>query len=308
MPDLEPVNNKIPFSLFCFVIGLFSLTAALPVYAQNVLSDDLVTNLSCENLSKGKILQSIDPQRAFAASRHIPIKNWSFSVGLYDLANCWSLSHSQRILFYLGRNDLQESPEALTQSLNMIRKYLPKNQIYNEWHMVPWNLDWFEKMLQGIDSNRNFRNDVQAYQNRRFHDVDNASYLNGNRERSTKENVSSFQTLTQNMSEKRLTSLLLRPALRTQHVVVAKYSITRPTGEIDYFVYDSNYPEKEMTVTYHPKTQHFYAPEIVDYFKISRPQDPIGVFLVDNQDIDPMIDSLFNYYQQTCEALNWAKN
>ena len=118
----------------------------------------------------------------------------------------------------------------------------------------------------------------------------------------------SIALLTTNMKSKKLTEVLLRPAIRSQHVVLAKYSITRPTGEIDFFVYDSNRPFKDVVVTYDPKTQHFYAPEIVEYFKIERPNDPVGVFLVDEVDRDPLINTALIYYTRHCEALNWATN
>lgn len=291
---------------------IFSVTTAS---AQNhTYSDELVTDLSCEKINTETVLQAIDSQKAFTSFRHIPLKNWAFSVGLYEIANCWSLSRSQRLMFYLGRADLPQTQTSLKQSLSMIRKYTPAG-VYNHTHMVPWSSDWFEVLAQGYQETvnnknyvRNFKNDIQTYQNKRFHDLDNTAYLNGERERSAKENMKTFATLKSNVDSKKLSLIILRPARRSQHVVVPKYSITRPTGEIDFFVYDSNLPQKDVTVTYDPKNSHFYAPEIVSYFNLPRPNDPVGVFLVDDQERDPILATLVKYYTQTCEALNWAKN
>ena len=281
--------------------------AAVESVGAELITDDLVTNLSCENLTKESFLQSIDVQKAFSVPRHLPVRNWSFSVGLYEIANCWSLSHSQRILFYLGREQAEQTPEALKQTLNMLRKYTPQGT-YNTFHIVPWNPAWYESMVTGWSSSRNFKKDIETYQDKRFHNVDNTTYLQGSRERGIKENAKSILVLKANVDAKKLTNILIRPALRSQHIVLAKYSITRPTGEIDFFVYDSNRPQKDVVVTYNPKTQHFYAPEIVEYFKIARPEDPIGLFIVDEGDRNLILDTAYQYYSENCEALHWATN
>jgi hypothetical protein len=70
--------------------------------AAGPISDSLVFNLSCDRLSIEAIYDSIKPE-AFATNRHIPIHNWSFANGPYNLGVCWSLSHAQRLLFYLAQ-------------------------------------------------------------------------------------------------------------------------------------------------------------------------------------------------------------
>ncbi len=299
------------------LILILLMSFAQPCFSNALgeISDDLVSNLSCDNVSEKSILDSIDPQIAFSINRHIPVKNWNFSVGLYEIGACWSLSRSQRILFYLGRSDFEPTERSLKQSLNMLRKHVPQG-VYNFWHVIPWTPEWFDTLVRGFSETyqnknyvRSFKNDIQVYQNKRFHDLDNTSYLQGDRERSKAENIKTQNKLAPNTAAKMLSLIILRPARNTQHVVVVKYAITRPTGEIDYFVYDSNRPAKDIVVTYSPATQHFYAPEVVQYFNIPRPQDPVGVFLVDENDRTEILKKLKEHYTLLCqEQKSWAIN
>lgn len=278
------------------------------------ISDDLVSELNCQTVTPESIQKAINPVQAFGLDSHIPDQNWNFSVGAYELGACWSLSRTQRLLFYLGRENIKTSPLTTRQTLSMIRKYTPKG-VYSHLHIVPWNLEalenlkkgWREETKNGVIE-RNFKNDIQVYQNKRFHEIENTQFLDGDRERSTKNNQKSFQSLVLNLKNKKLTHILLRPAVKTQHVVVAKYYFVRPTGEYDFHLYDSNRPQKDMILTYDPKTKHFYAPEIVKYFKIAKPEAPIGIFLVDESESEKIFQKLTEYYQLSCQELLWAKN
>lgn len=86
------------------ILGLFILSQFLivqPSWAK-LITDEFVKNLSCENLNSDQIFSHLQSD-VYSAKKILPVVNWSFRFGAYDLANCWSLSRAQRILFYLGR-------------------------------------------------------------------------------------------------------------------------------------------------------------------------------------------------------------
>jgi hypothetical protein len=291
----------------------FSLAAkATP----KIISDEVVQNLSCLAITKNSILHSIKVDEAFSVFRHVPTKNWAFNAGLYNLANCWSLSHAQRLFFYLGRKDLPETPESLSQAANMVRQAIPRNvagQIQfsgkKEYQPLPWNMNFFNSLesgftedVDGLPLDRSFKKDTEAYQVYRFHQIlQNIEYISAPRERPADKNAQSYLTLIANLQFNRVTEVLIRPALRAQHVVLAKKYIVRPTGETDFFVYDSNFPDRDNVFTYDPKIRQFTALEIVQPLGVKNPEKPVGVFIVDEGDRDQMLNSLVRFYQKQCE-------
>lgn len=287
------------------------------------ISDDLVQDLTCDSVSEEVIHRSLNPE-AFSNLRHIPVKNWGFSVGLYDIANCWSLSHAQRILFYFGQSQLQTDLAAQKIALNMIRHYVPKwsvaqNRMTYEknktFQQVTWNQNAFQNYWNGFQEKvgkeavlRNFKNDTETYQNHRFHSLlKNAEFITGNRERSTKKNLETLALLKGNLSQNKLTLIVLRPALRAQHVVLLKNILTRPNGIIEFEAYDSNFPEKSQFVWFDPNTKHYYAPDIVAPLGVKNPEKPIGLFIVDEDDRGDMMKELVKAYQRKCQT-TWATN
>ena len=74
-------------SLLLSVLLLFSLSS----FAATV-SDRLVENLNCQNISAQEIYSKIR-SNAYSVQAHIPTENWSSA----PLGMCWSLAHSQRI-------------------------------------------------------------------------------------------------------------------------------------------------------------------------------------------------------------------
>lgn len=120
------MNNKI-FIIFLWAHFVFNSELLL---ARNLISDSLVENVDCDNLTIQDIHSHIRPE-AFNLNRHIPIKNWSFPNGPYSLGVCWSLSHAQRLFFYLARwspyasNDSQYNSSDGINILNLIRGSRP---------------------------------------------------------------------------------------------------------------------------------------------------------------------------------------
>lgn len=117
--------------LFSFFV-LTPPTAAAANHSTRTINDSLVQNLECRNLSINKIYSSIR-EDAFDVSRNMPIKNWGFKSGLANIAGCWSLSRTQRMMSYLARYNTSSDKRIETRVpplLNMIRGAT----------LVPWRL------------------------------------------------------------------------------------------------------------------------------------------------------------------------
>lgn len=285
-------------------------------FAADSVTDHLVENLRCENLTKETLLKSLKPGFD-SLQNQIPIKNWGFSAGIYNIAGCWSLSRSQRLIYYLSGFPL--APEdTFKNNLDMIRRWVP---VWNKFgymtykdskalSLMPEFNKIFPELVRGYEQNvgpetvlRNFKEDIEIYQIHRFHQfLKNKDYVNGNRERAVKFNRESFQTLIKNLDSNRLTLVNLRPALKAQHVVLVKRYLKVSDDQVTLTVYDSNHPNIENEIFYNPKTEHFYAPSIVKDFKIERPDDPIGLFVVDEEEREQALDLLVKNYQQLCKT------
>ena len=101
------------------LIGIFF---PLLLQAKNI-SDELVENLSCENITTDSIYAHIKDD-GFSVERSILQQNWSTGV----IANCWSLSHAQRLHFYLGRKvaiGTDNITDNFENIFNMIRNSIP---------------------------------------------------------------------------------------------------------------------------------------------------------------------------------------
>jgi len=291
--------------IFCLPISL---------KAGDLISDSVVSNLDCSTLTKESFLRSFQQRTRTTKAWHIPLQNWSFSVGLYDLAGCWSLSRSQRLVTYLGRTELQPTPQLTESSLNQFRKYIPwldvegrkRFSVHRQFQWIPWNQEAFASYQRGFRTaafHRNFKNDIETYQNIRFHRLQNIGMIRGDRERSRSQNQKSFLKLKTNLEQNKMTLVNLRPQRTVQHVVMIKDMTLNHRGQYEFRVYDSNYPFKDQFFSYDPKTQHFYAPEIIRAFRnVPNPEAPVGLYIVDEKERDDLIETLVKIYQRTCRS------
>ncbi|GIL21266.1 MAG: hypothetical protein BroJett041_23800 [Candidatus Jettenia caeni] len=279
------------------------------------VTDHLVQDLSCENLTVDSIFQAISVDRAFNPSQHIPLRNWSFQSGPYRLANCWSLSRSQRLIFYLGQFPDAQLDELTV--LNMLRGSEPYSYSDGpkEWYKIPyttfpWNSETFEKLLkkqhqdigQGTILDRHFKAEVEHYQNYRFHDlIRNFKFILDGRERSPDENKSTIQYLQANLKKNRLTLVLIRASRWVQHVVLAKKISQNNNNEIQIEVYDSNQPDRKSIFTYNQSEKHFYAPQLIQGLQgVTDIQSPVGLFIVDEKETTFIGKTLLKHYQAAC--------
>lgn len=298
---------------------------------ERIINDSLVQNLECRDLNLDKIYNSIRDD-AFDVSKNIPVKNWRFRSGLYDLGACWGLSSTQRKLFYLARYN-QKSALTLEQrvidTLDMIRGWKLEDNGYNpdtnssfnatavNYNLISveepdfftgkmatnslWNsLEFgYVQSFSGTKMVRNFQHEVQASQEEHFFRPQNLKMVMKERERPVSVNRQTAALLRKNLDGKRLTLVVIRAARDSQHVVMAKsYKIT-PEGVMEIKVYDANSPYIDQILYYDSKSGVFYAPNIMSK-SIKYDKQSLGVFIVDEKERGPLEKAMLDYYQSLC--------
>ncbi len=277
----------------CSIFLLPLLANAAP---QKLISDSLVDRLPCNGLNESNILQHLQPN-AFSIDKHFPIENWSSGGGL---AECWSLSHAQRISFFLarfGQADLTD-PRDLGTIADIFRgrgdfQVFPAHNVISLYNS---QVDF----MDGFGHERRFQWDIQSYEDWRFYQPSNANLIFGERDRSQAENLNSFQQIQQDLSRGRMPLVILRGNLTTQHAVLIKRGYPLNSEEWQFDVYDSNFPTLEHHIIYNQDAQEFTAQDIVAPFHIDS-TSPIGLFIEDESDMDAIQSTLLAYYQVRCQ-------
>ncbi|MBO9666901.1 MAG: hypothetical protein J7501_08820 [Bdellovibrio sp.] len=306
---------------------VLSLLVTPLAFAEKVVSDSLVKNLPCSQVSAKEIYRRIDNSQ-FSSFYHQAVVNWPFNVGVYDIAACWSLSRSQRLFFYLARwNTPMPSQPGLTQELlNMIRGSIPfsspGSSRVSEMPLKPLKVfnnedDHLEShhglmstLMDGIDQylpanhlvNRNFRSEIEFYQTQRFHKFSkNLKYVIGTGARSDRRNRQTKDTLVKNLRQNLLTMIILRPTRIAQHVVLVKRFEQLSNGDIDFWVYDSNQPTRDQRLTYRANADDFFAPEIIwGFVSPKKVNEAVGIYIVDEEDRAPIEQALLTHYRNLC--------
>ncbi len=295
--------------------GLVVATAIIFLASQQAaggfISDHRVKNLNCSNVNADSVAKALRDE-AFEVSQHLPVRNWAFRYGLYDLAGCWSLSRFQRLYFYLrepGRNP------AFADFSNQARS----REMYedeHEWKPVPLDKYWFvpdftdpiwAKWEKGtVESGwsarpleRGLKPDIEYYQALRFHQLENIRYLNGPNERTRAENAKLINEIHGLLQSGRHPLILLRPDRYYQHVVLAKKIDFTPEGAT-IWVYDSNSPWIERPLYWHRSEQMFSAFEIIDGMPVPDSKAFVGVFIIDQDENERLLESLAAHYKSQC--------
>ncbi len=301
------------------IITLVVLTLPTSLLAQ-VINDDLVENLSCQNLSSQTIYQSIKAD-AFSADKHTQKENWPTGV----IANCWSLARTQRLHFYLSRTSLLDETTATKKSediLNMIRGSIPDQvnqpmtgtkEIENKLKKLSVyeltdikyieNLQAKSKMSTGSIKDRHFTKEIETYQVRRFNNPANLSKYVLSASPSPAENEKLFNQIAQNLDQKKLTLINMRAFKTSQHVIVAKSYKKDELGNYQIDVYDSNYPTAIQKLVYVVSQKMFISPNTMGSFFRERnmaADSPLAIFIVDEEDRDLIEKALLSYYQKVC--------
>ncbi len=259
-----------------------------------LLSDSLVKDLQCSTLTKDTVLATLQAD-AFSADKELPVRNWPNAI---NIGHCWSLSHAQRIYYYLARLNGNPDDNAAHDYLEMV-KGLGSLRVFNS----PKTMDEFYSNLTAVPG-RTPEGDIDFYQIARFSSPLNFDLLIGNWARPQDANENTYNLIKSELSKNRMPLIILRTSRVEQHVLLVK-SASAPAddGSVNLTVYDSNYPGSDNTLTYSPKAREFYAPEIIPLFPgVDDPMMPVGIFVVDQGDMNTIQDILYNYYMDRCTA------
>lgn len=289
------------------------------------MSDNLVQDLSCENLSVDSIYERIR-EDAFSEESHIPLENWSTGV----LGNCWSLSRSQRLLYMLGRTQagVAEDEKALIRVLDMIRGGRPipgalteagegpaKDLRLKEYAVFFWGegssfrgSSFWQTLMNGVvdtgfngAKQRSFVSEIEEFQRKRFYKASNVKMGLGAWARTPDINEQTFAQLKKNLDRKRLTLMVLRADQTVQHVIVVKKYEVLSEAEIRLVVYDSNFPRRENTFIYRADQRQFYAENILGPFYGQSLNRPVGAFIVDEEERTLIDQALLKHYRSICK-------
>ncbi len=309
------------------VVKLVILLAVFLVQVQSSASqinDRLVQDLDCKNISASAIYSKIRSD-AYSIGAQIPDANWATGY----LANCWSLAHAQRLVFMLSRlapnADVSEaklrgvldmfrgsSPEEAARFPNPILQERPLRQysVFSTDRNFSEGSNLYSLLKQGFSErgllgiSRNFKNEIEIFQIYHFHRAKNLPMFLGNWERTASENQQSFKQIIQAIDQHRLNLLVLRADRTVQHVVIPKrYEITSD-GKYIFHVFDANFPDRENSFAFDPKTQQFDGGSAMGPFYDTIYLDKaVGVFIVDEGENIKIDEALVRYYQKACRNL-----
>ncbi|WP_413558381.1 hypothetical protein [Bdellovibrio sp. HCB209] len=297
-----------------FSLILLALTHST-AQAQHKVSDSLVKDLPCNNITSNEIYRRMSPQQ-FSSQYHIPIANWGVEVrgGLYELGVCWGLSRAQRLFFYLNRWNSDPSikgPDTV-QILNMLREEGTYAMMLNQESYPRTDYGVLGNLMDGAafksgskNTHRNFRSEIERYEIERFHKIGkNLKLIIGSGDRSKNANRTTRDQLIRNLQINKLTLIIVRAKRRAQHVLLVKHYQKLDNGDIRFSVYDSNYPQQDNFFTYRQSDSSFYAPNIIYGVVPSKDiNDAVGVYIVDEKERDPIESTLVRYYSSLCRSL-----
>ncbi len=163
-----------------------------------------------------------------------------------------------------------------------------------------WENGWYESGSSPQALERGLKPDIEYYQALRFHQLENIKYLKGPLARTPAENDTTWSDLSSLIANGRHPLILLRPARYNQHVVVAK-RIEKTTTGANIWVYDSNAPSIERMVVWDQTSAMFTAFDIVNGLRgVSDPSAALGVFIVDDEENERLLESLATHYTAVC--------
>ncbi len=294
-------------------------------HGQNInqtISDRLVEDLNCKNISVSEIYSKIRPD-AYSINTHIPEQNWTTGY----LGNCWSLAHAQRILMMLSRlnPDASLSDINLREVLNLFRGSIPeqaarfpkpipqerplhKYEVFESDRNFSEGSKLFSLLQQGFEESwgegnllRNFKRDIEVFQVYRFHRPGNIPMGLGDWERETFENKKSFQLLVRNINENRLSLVNLRAERTVQHVVIPKRYEVTGDGKYIFYVFDSNFPDQETTFAYDSRIEQFEGGSVMGaFYNTPYLNRAVGLFIVDENEHKKIDEALVRYYRKAC--------
>jgi hypothetical protein len=284
-----------------------------------VVSDHRVDSLDCSKMNgkledaKDHLALSIRPD-VFQEWHNLPNRNWSFRYGLYDLAACWSLSRFQRLYFFLRE-------PGKTPTIRELSDQARAHEMYEDetgWKSFPLKRFWFlpdysepiwrdwergvlENGWSGAPLARALKEDLEFYQIYRFHQLENIRYIRGPDSRTPAENRTTWSSIRELVARGRKPLIILRPDRYYQHVVLVKEIQMNPRGAI-LKVYDSNSPWMDKDVIWHQNEEMFTAFDVIDGMPVPNPKAYVGVFIVDEDENERLLESLVTHYRHVCTS------
>lgn len=264
------------------------------IHSNAVISDSLVKNLQCSTLSEDTVLASLQPD-AFDTDRNLPMSNWADVI---NIAHCWALARTQRLIYFLSRTGEDHAPlvEPATTDVDAVSKMfhnpLEPYVIFRETGDVG---KYF------TDGTR-LQGDIDFYQLARFSNPSNLGLMMGWGDRSKDDNERSFAQIQSDLAKNWHPLIVLRMNPFAQHVVMVK-RIEGPdaNGNFVMDVYDSNVPYSDQQMTYSSSDREFLPSEYIQ--EEMKSSAPVGIFLVDEGDMQKIQTALLNYYTNWCETL-----
>jgi hypothetical protein len=277
------------------------------VYANSelLITDSLVKDLDCSTLSADSIYASIKVEN-FSYEKHIPIRNWSFNNGPYSLGVCWSLSHTQRLFFYLSQwnnpfliTDDQTTNEGLN-ILNLIRGSKPLKGKFTEIreialkhfynfkiHSFSLETGIFADLVNGIWdplislSLKNKELYPEKIENgkllRKFttevEKYQQWRFYQFENSKLATEKIPRSKKINSQLSQQLISNLNKKklPLVDIKPNMTAQHIVLIKFYEktdtfIKYYIYDSNFPKYDNYFIYDIESQEFKAPEIIKHF------------------------------------------
>jgi hypothetical protein len=253
-----------------------------------VVNDSLVQNLSCKKLTKQNVFTSLQPN-AFAVDRQIPLQNWNAN----SLGQCWSLSLTQRELFYLLRFGAVGVTNDISFVLQLADIAPNRKVVGTTAPCLGCRAGIFSALKSaGIEKR------IEAKQMARFYDPSNYDMILSNRERSLSEDAQSMQKILGDLKMGLMPLIIVRAELFMQHAVLVKSAQMMGPDSYNLVVYDSNHPRSENSMIF--ANGRFFAPEILKGLTHQTDQ-AVGVFLKDQTTMYWIQEAAFLHYQSLCK-------
>ncbi len=268
------------------------------------ISDSLVSQLQCKGLSSQNVLSFVN-KNSWSVENHIPTQNW----GANFLGQCWSLATAQRRFFYLVRTGVAKSKTTkkdIEYGLDISRgSHFSGDDLELRVIKVPEKnfstSDLYYGMYQGSRSQeRNFKSEIELHQQKKFYNLGNLDLLSGGNDFSKQHNEGTLHKIQLDLKRGRMPLVILRPTTTNQHVVLIKGIEHLGPKSYRMSVYDSNQPYGNGTLNYDQGI--FHSTDIIGRFLPERASQAIGVTLRDEDELEEIENTLFEYYSTLCKS------
>ena len=287
-------------------VVVISFILSVTVTAQaKVVSDELVKNLNCSNLTADSVYSAID-RTSFLPARRVMISNAQMDYHVDSYGDCWSIAHWQRLNLLLGRRakELTYSPLLIS---NLIRGQFQLPGLLGVVGVGLTTYNVFEmpqdRQLMTVEGTlqddlkkigRDYWQDLHTYQKGRFYRTTNLYYVLTPRSQET-----SVQTLVQVAklaNSNRLPLVIMRFAAADQHVVLVTRALRLGVDNYRFNVIDEANADDDRNSIRVTRTNGNWDVKYVTWSS----EEKVDIFLA-NEEERPMIDqALVDYYSARC--------